>query len=229
VSLQGPRRLHDRVRGKRSYQRALKGIDNAVSAGLPVCIFTTVGRSLLPELPSFAVKLFTAFPDIRRLNLIQLIRVPDDIFDLSEEVLNPDDFLRLVRMVALLNLFGLKVHVLNNPLAAVVSKVLQMPWVPPSLPLYQPGSIMITADLRVTLAHSTTNHLGFYEPGVLQRVFNSDDYCQAMSKDQLICSKCDYSDLCSSNGKVRPSEWHRDMLPQVPYCKRVLAKASSYG
>ena len=229
VSLQGPRRLHDPVRGKGSYLQAVRGIDNAMRAGLPVHIFTTVGRSLIPELPSFAVKLFTAFPDIRQLNLIQLIRVPNDIFDLSEEVLNPDDFLRLVRMVALLNLFGRKVHVLNNPLAAVVSKALQMPWVPPSPPLYQPGSIMITADLRMTLAHSTTNHLGFYEPGALQRVFNSEDYGQAMSKHQLICSKCDYSDLCRSNGKVRPSEWHRDMLPQVPYCKRVLAKASSYG
>ena len=30
-------------------------------------------------------------------------------------------------------------------------------------------------------------------------------------------------------GMLRPSEWYRDMLPEVPYCQRVLAKASSYG
>jgi hypothetical protein len=39
-----------------------------------------------------------------------------------------------------------------------------MPWIPPSSPLYRPGSLMITADLRITLAHSTTHHFGIYNP-----------------------------------------------------------------
>jgi MoaA/NifB/PqqE/SkfB family radical SAM enzyme len=133
VSLQGPRRLHDYIRGKGSYDLALKGIDNALNAGLPVHIFTTVSRSLIPDLPRFAERLFVTLPGIEQLTLIQLIRVPEDVFDLSKEVLGPDDFLRLVRMVSLLNLFGLKVDLLNNPLAVVASKVLKMPWVPPSL------------------------------------------------------------------------------------------------
>jgi len=229
VSLQGPRRRHDFIRGKGSYDRALKGIDNAMSAGLPVHIFTTVCRSLIPDLPRFAEGLFVALPDIKQLTFIQLIRVPEDVFDLSKEVLGPDDFLRLVSMVSLLNLCGLKVDILNNPLAAVASRVLKMPWVPPSPPLYQPGSVMITAELRITLAHSTTDHFGIYEPGILPRIISSDDYCRAVSQDQLICRNCVYSRLCSIEGMVRPSEWYRDMFPQVPYCRRVLAKASSYG
>ena len=96
VSIQGPRRLHDSVRGKGSYDRATKGIQNAVNADLPVYVFTTVGRSLIPDLPHFAEGLFAAFPDIKRLSFIQLIRVPEDVFDLSKEILCPDDFLRLV-------------------------------------------------------------------------------------------------------------------------------------
>jgi MoaA/NifB/PqqE/SkfB family radical SAM enzyme len=229
VSLQGPRRLHECVRGKGSYDRALKGIDNAMSAGLPVHIFTTVGRSLIPDLPHFADWLFSAFPDIKRLTLIQLIRVPGDVFDLSREVLSPDDFLRLVRMVSLLNVYGLKVDLLNNPLAAVASRALKMPRMPPSSPLYQPGSIMVTADKRITLAHSTTDYFGVYEPGILSTIIGSDGYCRAVSPDRLICRDCVYSPLCNIEGMVRPSEWYRDMFQQVPYCRRVLAKASSYG
>lgn len=229
VSLQGPRRRHDFIRGKGSYYRALKGIDNAMNAGLPVHIFTTVGRSLIPELPRFAEGLFVTLPGIKQLTLIQLIRVPGDVFDLSKEVLSPEDFLRLVRMISLLNLYGLKVDMLNNPLAAVASRALKMPWVPPSPPLYRPGSVMITAEKRITLAHSTTDHFGIYKPGILTGIISSDDYCCAVSRDRLICRNCVYSHLCSIEGMVRPSEWYRDMFPQVPYCKRVLTKASSYG
>jgi hypothetical protein len=184
---------------------------------------------MIPDLPGFAERVFGAYPGIERLTFIQLIRVPEDVFDLSKEVLSPDDFLRLVRMISLLNLYGLKVDLLNNPLAVVASKVLKMPWVPLSVPLYRPGSLMITADLRITLAHSTTDHFGIYKPGILPKIISSDDYCCAVSQDRLICRNCVYSRLCSQEGMLRPSEWYRDMFPEVPYCKRVLATASSYG
>jgi MoaA/NifB/PqqE/SkfB family radical SAM enzyme len=229
VSLQGPRRRHDFIRGKGSYDRALKGIQNALNAGLPVHIFTTVGRSMIPDLPRFAEQMFGAYPAIEQLTFIQLIRVPEDVFDLSREVLSPDDFLTLVRMISLLNLYGLKVDLLNNPLAVVASKVLKMPWVPLSPPLYRPGSLVVAADLRVTLAHSTTDHFGIYKPGILTEVINSDDYFCAVSQDRIICGNCTYSRLCRQEGMLRPSEWYRDMFPEVPYCKRVLTKASSYG
>jgi MoaA/NifB/PqqE/SkfB family radical SAM enzyme len=229
VSLQGPRRQHDFVRGKGSYTRALRGIHNAMNAGLPVHIFTTVGRSLIPDLPRFAEGVFLTFPGIEQLTFIQIIRVPGDVFDLSQEVLSPDDFLRLVRMISLLNLSGLKVDLLKNPLAGVASRVLKMPWVPPSPPLYRAGSVMITAERRITLAHSTMDHFGIYKPGILPRIFRSEDYCRAVSRDRPVCRNCVYSRLCRIEGMVRPSEWYRDMFPQVPYCQRVLAKASSYG
>jgi MoaA/NifB/PqqE/SkfB family radical SAM enzyme len=229
VSLQGPRRRHDFIRGKGSYDRALKGINHAMNAGLPIHIFTTIGRSLIPDLPRFAEKLFIALPGIKQLTLIQLIRVPTDRFDLSREVLRPDDFLRVVRMISLLNIYGLKVDLLNNPLAAVASRVLRMPWVPPSPSLYRAGSLMITADRRITLAHSTTDCFGIYEPGILPRIFRSNKYRRAVAQDRMICKNCVHSRLCRREGMLRPSEWYRDMFPQVPYCKRVLAKASSYG
>ena len=229
VSLQGPRRRHDCIRGKGSYDRAWKGIENALNAGLPIHIFTTVGKSMIPDLPRFAEKLFVTLPGIEQLTFIQLIRVPKDVFDLSNEVLSPDDFLRLVQMISLLNLCGLKVDLLNNPLAVVAAKVLKMPWVPPSPPLYQAGSLMITAERRITLAHSTTDYFGMYEPGILPKIFRSNKYRRAVAQDLMICRNCVHSRLCRREGMLRPSEWYRDMFPDVPYCQRVLAKASSYG
>ncbi len=229
VSLQGPRRFHDSIRGEGSFDRAVKGIDNAMSAGVSVYVFTSVGRSLIPILPRFADDLFAVFPDIRQITLIQLIRVPDDAFDPSEEVLGPDDFLKFVRMVSFLNLYGMKVDILNNPLAAVAAGLLNLPKLPRSLPLYHPGSLMVAADLRVTLAHSTSDHFGVYEPGILPTIIRSDDYCRAVSRDESLCSDCVYSALCTKEGMVRPSEWYKDMFPEIPYRRRVLAKASSYG
>ncbi len=229
VSLQGPRQRHDFIRGKGSYDQARKGIDNALNAGLPVHIFTAVGRSLITGLPRFSEWVFRVYPAIEQLNFIQLIRVPEDVFDLSKELLSPDDFLRLVRMISLLNLYGMKVDLLNNPLAAVASRVLKMPWEPLSPPLYRPGNLMITAERRITLAHSTTDHFGIYKPGILQKITTSDGYFCAVSQDRIVCRNCVYSRRCRREGMLRPSEWYRDMFPRVPYCKRVLAKASTYG
>ena len=229
VSLQGPRRRHDLIRGKGSYDRTLQGIANALDAGLSIHLFTTVGKSMIPDLPGFVEQVVGAYPAIQQLTFIQLIRVPGDVFDLSNEVLSPDDFLRLVRMISLLNLYGLKVDLLNNPLAVVASKVLKMPWLPLSPPLYRPGSLLITADLRLTLAHSTMNDFGTYQPGILPRILRSPRYRRAVSQDRLICRNCVYSRLCSKEGMLRPSEWYRDMFPEVPYCRRVLSQASSYG
>jgi MoaA/NifB/PqqE/SkfB family radical SAM enzyme len=229
VSLQGPIRLHDRIRGKGSYDRATRGVDHALNAGVPVHLFTTIGRTLLPDLPQFANELINAFPRIEQLTLIQMIRVPNDALDLSKEVLRPEDFLRLVRMISLLNLFGLRVDLLNNPLATVVSRVLQMPWVPPSPPLYRPGSIMITVDLQLALSHSSGKTFGRYERGMIRKILGYKSYRRATAPDRATCPKCRQFVLCRSGGMVRPSEWYRDMHAEVPYCKRVMAKALFHG
>jgi len=229
VSLQGPKGLHDNIRGRDSYGRALRGIENALAAGVPVYIFTTVGRGLVSYLPRFAEGLFMDFPDIQQLTLIQLIRVPGDVFDLSKEVLTPEDFLRVVRTVSFLNTYGMRVGLLNNPLAGVACRLLGMPAIPPSAPLYRQGSVLITAERRITLAHSTTDDFGTYGPGMLLTIGSSPDYCRAVSPDRSLCTPCDYYSLCIIEGMDRPSEWYRDMNAEVPYCRRVLARASSYG
>ena len=226
VSLEGPESLHDRVRGQGSYQWTVQGIQRALDADLDIVVFTTVGKTLLAELPYYTEELYERFPEIRYLSLIQIIRVGNDMFDLSSELLEPDDFLKLVRMVLLLNLYGHRIGILNNPLAVAVSKLFEIPWIPRVLPLHRPGHLIVMANRNIALSHSTFNSFGKYEPGMIERVLASNEYRIAVAPDEISCLSCGYSRLCKESGMVRPSEWYRDMHPEVPYCKRVLGRAA---
>jgi len=158
------------------------------------------------------------------LTLIQLIRVTDDGFPLSEELIEPEDFLRLVQTISLLNLYGLRTNVKNNPLASIVSKLIDMPWVSHTHPLYREGSMIVRANRNISLSHSSRVSFGKYAPGMIQKVLSSDEYQSAVSPDESICPSCSYTNLCRENGMVRPLEKYMDMHPEVPYCKRVLDK-----
>jgi MoaA/NifB/PqqE/SkfB family radical SAM enzyme len=226
VSLEASQSFHDHLRGKGSYRQTLQGIDNALDAGIEVFIFTTAPKPLLAELPEVADKIYKRFPDIKRLILIQIIRVKDDAVDFSKELLDPGDFLQLVRTVSLLNLYGLKTDVLNEPLVNVASKLLKMPWVPKSRPLYRNGHMVIRANRDITLSHSTRYSIGRYESGMIGNVLASDTYRKAVGPDRVTCPSCKFVDLCRENGMVRPSGWFMDMQPEVPYCKRVLKRAA---
>jgi len=227
VSLDGPEVLHDHFRGAGSYHQTIRGIENALDAGIDLFIFTTVCKSLLPDLPHFANKLFKQFKGINHLILIQLIRIKDAILDLAKELLNPDDFIQLVQIVSFLNLYGLKSYVLNDPLAGIVSKMLQMPWIQPVRPLYSDGSIFVMANCKMSLSHTGHEFDCQYSPGMIEKVLASDEYHRAVAPNKEICPSCKYTELCIDSGMVRPSESYMDMHPEVPYCRRVLNRIST--
>ena len=226
VSLEASRSLHDHMRGTGSYRQTLRGIENALDTGIELFIFTTAPKRMLPELPYFADEIYKRFPAIKGLIFIQIIRTRDDAADFSEELLEPDDFLQLVRTVSLLNLYGLKTDVLNEPLVNVASRMLQMPWVPKSRPLYRNGRMVIRANHDITFSHATRDNSDRYESGMIGRVLASDTYRKAVEPDKNTCPACKFADLCRAGGMLRPSEWFMDMQPEVPYCKRVLKRAA---
>jgi len=227
VSLEGAELLHDRLRGKGSYRRTVQGMENALDAGNSVIVFTTARKGLLSELPHFAEDLYKRFPGINYLALIQLIRVMHDGFALSEELLNPEDFLQLVQTVSLLNLYGLRSIVIRNPLVSVVSKLIEMPWIPQVHPLYREGSMIVLANRNITFVHSSRNSFGTYKAGMIQKVLASNGYRKAVLPDETTCPSCKYVEICRENGMIRPSEGYRDMYSEVLYCKRVLDRIPS--
>ena len=224
VSLQGPEALHDRIRGAGSYHQASRGIARALDAGLALTIFTATGKALLAQLPTFVADVYEKFEGIERLTLIQLIRVQGDFFDLSGDLLDPEDFIRLVRTVSALNLYGLKTDVLNNPLVNVVADVLALPLVARSHMLCRPGKLIVRANRDVTRAHSTWDKFGQYVPGMIAEVLADDGFREAMAPDEVICPTCRHVDRCRRNGMLRPSSKVLDMQPDIPYCQKVLSR-----
>lgn len=222
VSLEGPESLHDYLRGEGSYTPTVEGIEKALDARIDLVIFTVARKSLLQVLPHFADEIYDKFPTIKHLTLIQLIRVMGDFFALPKELLEPEDFLRLVQSVSLLNLNGFKIGVKNNPLAIVVSKLIKMPWIPLSPPLHRDGRLIVLANRCIALAHSSRRSFGNYEPGMIEKVLSSDEYRNALAPDEATCPSCRYVDLCRGNGMIQPVERYLDMHPEAPYCKRVL-------
>ncbi len=226
VSLDGPEDLHDRIRGKGSHKRARLGIERAIDGGNDLIIFTTVTKSLLPQLPHFVNDLYKEFPAIGCIILIQLIRIANDVFALSEEFLEPEDFIRLVRMVALLNVIGLRTIVKKNPVANVVSKLLEMPWIPGVPPLYREGCMIVMANRNICVVHSNRNSLGRYKAGMIRKVLASDGYRRTVAPDQSTCPSCKYALLCKENGMIRPSQGYGDLYADTPYCRRVLDRVA---
>jgi MoaA/NifB/PqqE/SkfB family radical SAM enzyme len=226
VSLEGPEALHDSIRGEGSYRRAVNGIEKMIDSGINLFIFTTVRKRLIPDLLKFAHETYKSYSKIYYLTLIQLIRVSDDTFDLSKDLLEPRDFLQLVKTAAILNLCGFRTYILSNPLAGVASKLLEVPWIPRSHPLYGDGSIFVKANGDISLSHSSHSSFGKYEPGMFSKVLVSEAYLNSMAPDTVTCPACKYTELCRENGMKRPSEWYRDMYPERPYCKRVLDQAT---
>jgi MoaA/NifB/PqqE/SkfB family radical SAM enzyme len=228
VSLEGPEPLHDRLRGEGSYRRALLGIERALNAGNDLTIFTTVTKSLLPALPHFADDLYKKFLSINYLILIQLISITNGAFALSGEFLEPKDFLRLVRIVALLNLYGLRSLVKKNPLANVVSMLIGMPWIPRVPPLYCEGSLIVMANRHISVVHSNRDSFDRYRPGMIRKVLDSESYRRAVAPNETTCPSCKYAQLCRENGMIRPSEGFRDTHNNIPYCKRVLDRIALF-
>lgn len=223
ISLHGPEDLHDDLCGTGSFQAAVRGIRTALEAGVRVTVFTVARRGILDRLPHFAEFLFTDLAGISEITMIQIIRVPGDARDLASELLQPEDFLQLIQIAALLNLYGYRISVLENPLAKVAAERMGMPWLALTPPLYRSGKIVLMADGSLTLAHSTRESLGTYKPGMLARIMVSEHYTRKIGPDMGVCPSCRFHNVCTGKGLIRPSEWFRDLDDKEPFCRRVLS------
>jgi len=222
VSLDGPQKLHDFMRGAGVYQRTMQGIENAVDAAVEPIIFTSMYKSFLAEVPYFVAELYSKFPEIKYLSLIPLREAGGSGFALSDELLDPADFVQLVRAVSLLNVLGFKVDVLNEPLVGVASTVLQCPFICWPQPLQQDGSITIMADRTLGTSHFSRSSLGLYEPGSIKKTLASNKYRISVMQNETVCPCCHYYRICRDNGMFQPSELNGGFDRNELYCQRVL-------
>ncbi|HOP46806.1 MAG TPA: radical SAM protein [Desulfobacteraceae bacterium] len=221
VSLDGSEKFHNRIRGDGQYERTMRGIENALNAGIDTIIFTTVYKSLLPDLPVFAKTLFEKFPTIKHISLIPLKKAMGNGFALSGELLEPEDFILLIQGISLLNIFGFRIDVLNEPLVYVVAKLLESPINQWSYPVNR-GEIIVMADRTIRLSHFSRTSFGQYKAGMIQKVLDSGEYNRAVSPDEKTCPSCKHNPVCINNGMYRPSGTNGQCHPVAFYCKSVL-------
>jgi len=229
VSLDGSEELHNRIRGNGAYERTISGIENALKTDIDTIIFTTMYKSLLSELPIFAQTLFEKFSPIKHISLIPLMKTMGNGFALSDELLEPEDFIRLIQGISLLNVFGFRIDVLNEPLALVASKLLDSPLTQWSPPVNRKESIIVMADGSIGISHFNRTNFGQYKAGIIQEVLGSDEYIMAVSCDDKTCLSCKYNPVCMENGMDRPSESNGQCCPATPYCKSVLDRIIHKG
>jgi hypothetical protein len=211
------------MRGRGAYQGACQGIAAGLAAGLRLSIFTAVGRTLLPRLPAFVADVYAKFGAIERLTLIQMIAVKNAPLDLRRELLAPEAFLRLIRMVSALNICGYTIHVLNNPLVNVAAARLGLPMIPRSYPLCRPGKLMVRANGDMTLAHSIGKSFGTYAAGMIGAVLSDDSYANAVAPDTVVCPTCRFVAHCRETGMPQPPHEALDRVVEPFYCQRTLA------
>ena len=106
-----------------------------------------------------------------------------------------------------------------------VAEKLEIKWLPVEEFQLRPGRALIMADGNISVFHSSRDSFGFYSPGTLRKILFSDAYKKTVAVDCTGCGDCPHKDICEKNRIRRPSEWFRDMHPEIPYCRRVLDEA----
>jgi MoaA/NifB/PqqE/SkfB family radical SAM enzyme len=220
ISINGTKDLHEKVRGRGTYRKTIEGLENALKSQLKVEIFTTIGKDLLKEFPLYANALFTEYPSIQGLTLIQLHRVENDFYDIKEDLLTPEDFISLVKQVSLLNLYGHRIGFLYNPYASVVGKILGIPLIPQSRERISRIDLVVLKDLKITGNHSSRREYGYYERGSLQRI--KESIASIPNEESTICTHCMYISQCKENGIHNPAPEDLD-FEVVPFCQRTMA------
>lgn len=222
VSLDASEDLHDRFRGKGSWQEALKGLESGLEAGLNIIVYTLVCRSGMSVLPRFVDDLYARYPGIRFITFNRLRKPFASRSALEQEFLTPEEFLPLVRIVSLLNAFGRPVVLLDDPLINVVSQQTGMPALPTSEALERPGDIMVLADLTLAPSHNSGAVCGFYVPGAMAKRWFSGRYRLAVAPDQLVCPLCRHLNICRTNALTRPVGRRMDDPGAKHFCQAVL-------
>lgn len=236
ISVNGSRENHDATRGKGSYDSTMRGLRRALAAGLPVEVFTTIERRLLPDLAAFTGELFRELPEIERCYWIQNHRVTDDAYpEVLAELLGPAEFLELVRLAGWLRQSGHPIQFLDHSLVNPTAQRLGGPalLIPPSPAARRASHLCILRDGRITHLHSDRQSLAAFAPGVLQSLRRNPEFLAGLRAADPICAGCDYQELCSGQDHLRatpPGYFDAGESSQTnPYCRQVLDLAADTG
>jgi MoaA/NifB/PqqE/SkfB family radical SAM enzyme len=228
ISLEGSKALHDRLRGKGSYRKVLKGLEIGLAGGLDIIIFSLACKSLLQDLPQFTERLFSDYSGIQYLALSRLLESASGHHLVKNEFLSPKDFLNIVKTVSLLNLYGWPTAFIDEPLANVIGDMLNLSGIPRSRALHCRGNLMVLADLTLSLSHTSKTFHRKYSAGSMKALLSSKDYEQVVCANQNTCGTCRHAAFCCDNGLLRPVKTVSNSMTDSLFCQEVLNLAQAH-
>jgi len=199
VSFDGPRELHDPIRGEGCFDLSDANMERAIAAGVPVTVMTVVTPPVLARLPEFLVERHLRHPRIMGVTLFPVgvgptgTQKPGSTID----ALRPSDIELLAAQVALAFRAGLRVQVGAYP---IINPLLRKLGYPEAL-LYQctagRGRVCVHADLGVSSCHPVRQPIyGTWQPGLFDRIPGLEVHRRMRDRDYDGCRGCPEKEHC---------------------------------
>lgn len=199
VSFDGPRELHDPIRGEGCFDRSDANMRRALAAGVPVTVMTVVTPAVLAVLPDFLVERHRSHPRIMGVTLFPVGVGPSGTQKPGATIdkLAPSDIQLLAAQVALATRAGLRVQVGAYPM---INPLLRELGYPEAL-LYQctagRGRVCVHADLGVSSCHPVRQPIyGTWRPGLFDRIPGLDVHRRMGERDYDGCRSCPEKESC---------------------------------
>lgn len=199
VSFDGPREIHDPVRGEGRFDEADAAVERALAAGVPVTVMTVVTSPVLARLPGFIVERLRRHPRLDGITLFPVGVGPSGSqkpgAPLAE--LAPHQLAELASIVALARRAGVAISVGAYPMINPLLEALGYP----RSELYQcaagRGRVCVHADLTVSPCHPVKDAVyGVWEPGLFARLPTLPAHERLRRRDFEGCSTCSHQEAC---------------------------------
>ncbi|MFO0547551.1 MAG: radical SAM protein [Polyangiaceae bacterium] len=199
MSFDGPRDVHDPVRGEGRFDEADAALERALAAGVPVTVMTVVTRTVLATLPTFLLERRRRHPSLAGITLFPVGVGPTGSQKPGAPLtdLSPDQLTELASVVALARRAGVPVMVGAYPMINPLLKALGYP----ESELYQctagRGRICVHADLTVSPCHPVREAVyGRWQPGLFERLEEFAAHGRLARRDFDGCSTCSKREAC---------------------------------
>lgn len=201
ISFDGPRELHDSIRGEGRFAEADATARKAIAAGVPVTIMTVVTKSVLAELPRFMAERMATHPGAQGITLFPVGVGPAGTQKPGATIdsLSPGDLELLAAHVALAWRAGVPVVVGAYP----IINPLLLRFGYPRERLYQcmagRGRICIHADQSVSTCHPVREPVyGRWSSGLFDRLPGFAAHARLRERDFDGCSTCREREHCGN-------------------------------
>lgn len=199
MSFDGPRELHDPVRGPGRFDQSDHNLRRALDAGVPVTVMTVVTRAVLERLPEFLAERMGRHPGLQGITLfpVGVGRAGSQKPRRPQAALSPGELELLAACVALAWRAGIPVTVgaypVINPLLAALGY--------PRERLYRctagRGRICVHADLSVSPCHPVRDAVyGRWHRGLFDRLPEFALHQRLADRDFDGCSSCSQREAC---------------------------------